>query len=187
MEDHYLDLAGARVLIGIAMATGDREDATRIRPGDRHVGAECREIAELIQRQWKETLGIDIGLQNQEWNAYQAAERKLDYSIDRAAWTGDYVDPNTFLDMWVTDGGNNRTGWSNAHFDELIRAAPDQDVALRLVSLADRLYDRAIPVAVSGAPLAAIFTDEMVRGGYRKKYLRAVSRLIALSRDVSRA
>jgi len=64
-----------------------------------------------------------------------------------------------------------------------VRPAADQDVALRLVSLADRLYDRAIPVAVSGQPLSALFTEEMLRGGYRKKYLRALSRLVALSRE----
>ena len=64
-----------------------------------------------------------------------------------------------------------------------VQAAPDQDVALRLVAFADRLYDRAVPVAVSGLPLSELFTDEMLRGGYRKKYLRAVSRLIALSRE----
>ncbi|GGM55993.1 cell division protein ZapE [Longimycelium tulufanense] len=68
-----------------------------------------------------------------------------------------------------------------------VHAAPDQDVALRLVVLADRLYDAAIPVAVSGASLSALFTEEMLRGGYRKKYLRAVSRLVALSRDAVRA
>jgi cell division protein ZapE len=66
-----------------------------------------------------------------------------------------------------------------------VHAAPDQDVALRLVAFADRLYDRAVPVAVSGLPLSEMFTDEMLRGGYRKKYLRAVSRLIALSREAS--
>jgi cell division protein ZapE len=65
-----------------------------------------------------------------------------------------------------------------------VHAVPDQDVALRLVSLADRLYDRSIPVAVSGQPLCALFTEEMLRGGYRKKYLRALSRLAALSREV---
>jgi cell division protein ZapE len=64
-----------------------------------------------------------------------------------------------------------------------VHAAPDQDVALRLVAFADRLYDRAVPVAVSGLPLSELFTDEMLHGGYRKKYLRAVSRLIALSRE----
>ena len=67
-----------------------------------------------------------------------------------------------------------------------VHAAPDQSVALRLVALGDRLYDRAIPVAVSGAPVSALFTEEMLRGGYRKKYLRAVSRLVALSRDAER-
>ena len=63
-----------------------------------------------------------------------------------------------------------------------VTAAPDQSVALRLVALGDRLYDRDIPVAVSGQPLSELFTEEMLRGGYRKKYLRAVSRLVALSR-----
>jgi cell division protein ZapE len=63
-----------------------------------------------------------------------------------------------------------------------VKAAPDQSVGLRLVAFGDRLYDRDIPVAVSGQPLSELFTDEMLRGGYRKKYLRAVSRLVALSR-----
>lgn len=63
-----------------------------------------------------------------------------------------------------------------------VHAAADQTTALRLVVLADRLYDADIPVIVSGSPLDAVFTAEMVAGGYRKKYLRATSRLIALSR-----
>ncbi|MER7078396.1 cell division protein ZapE [Saccharopolyspora kobensis] len=66
-----------------------------------------------------------------------------------------------------------------------VHAAPDQDVALRLVALADRLYDRSIPVRVSGEALSALFTEEMLQGGYRKKYLRAISRLTALSRDLA--
>ncbi|MGW3467784.1 cell division protein ZapE [Saccharopolyspora sp. NPDC000995] len=68
-----------------------------------------------------------------------------------------------------------------------VHAASDQDVALRLVALADRLYDRAIPVRVSGEALTALFTDEMLHGGYRKKYLRAISRLTALSRDLAKS
>jgi cell division protein ZapE len=58
----------------------------------------------------------------------------------------------------------------------------DQNVALRLVSLTDRLYDAGIPVVASGARLDTVFSDEMLAGGYRKKYLRATSRLVALSR-----
>ncbi|MGE2725180.1 cell division protein ZapE [Mycolicibacterium pulveris] len=58
----------------------------------------------------------------------------------------------------------------------------DQNVALRLVSLTDRLYDAGIPVIASGAKLDTIFSDDMLAGGFRKKYLRATSRLLALSR-----
>ncbi|WOC14343.1 cell division protein ZapE [Gordonia sp. MP11Mi] len=65
---------------------------------------------------------------------------------------------------------------------EDLRPASDQAVALRLVALADRLYDAEIPVSVSGVKLDEVFTPEMVAGGYRKKYLRATSRLLALSR-----
>ncbi len=57
----------------------------------------------------------------------------------------------------------------------------DQSVALRLVSLTDRLYDAGIPVVASGAKLDTVFSAEMLDGGYRKKYLRAMSRLLALT------
>jgi cell division protein ZapE len=64
-----------------------------------------------------------------------------------------------------------------------VRPAADQAIALRLVAFADRLYDRAIPVLVSGGSLAELFDEDMLAGGYRKKYLRAISRLTALARD----
>jgi cell division protein ZapE len=57
----------------------------------------------------------------------------------------------------------------------------DQNVALRLVSLTDRLYDAGIPVLASGAKVDTIFSEEMLAGGFRKKYLRATSRLLALT------
>jgi cell division protein ZapE len=59
----------------------------------------------------------------------------------------------------------------------------DQAAALRLVVLADRLYDRDIPVVASGQPLDGVFAPDMLRGGYRKKYFRAISRLVALARE----
>lgn len=64
-----------------------------------------------------------------------------------------------------------------------VQAVPDQSTALRLVVLADRLYDREVPVVASGKPFDELFSDEMLRGGYRKKYFRAISRLTALARD----
>ncbi|SFE06569.1 cell division protein ZapE [Actinopolyspora alba] len=66
-----------------------------------------------------------------------------------------------------------------------VHTVPNQGVALRVVALADRLYDRAVPVRVSGEPLSVLFGEEMLAGGYRKKYLRALSRLTALSRELA--
>ncbi|MET9373676.1 cell division protein ZapE [Streptomyces sp. NPDC003035] len=64
-----------------------------------------------------------------------------------------------------------------------VQAVPDQSTALRLVVLADRLYDREVPVLASGLPFDRLFSEEMLKGGYRKKYFRAISRLTALARD----
>ncbi|GHF95393.1 cell division protein ZapE [Streptomyces albogriseolus] len=67
-----------------------------------------------------------------------------------------------------------------------VRPVPDQSTALRLVVLADRLYDREVPVLASGMPFDQLFSEEMLKGGYRKKYFRAISRLTALARDAKR-
>ena len=66
-----------------------------------------------------------------------------------------------------------------------VAPAADQNVALRLVVLADRLYDRQVPVVSSGIALDQLFGADMMAGGYRKKYRRALSRLLALSRPAA--
>jgi len=92
-----------------------------------------RVITQAIQQMWKEHLGVQVELVNVEWKVYLARQSGLDYQISRAGWIGDYVDPNTFLEMWKTGGGNNQTGWSNRRYDELI------DQAARLVNAKDRM------------------------------------------------
>lgn len=71
----------------------------------------------------------------------------------------------------------------DAVFLQGVKPVADQATALRLVVLADRLYDREVPVMASGEPFDRIFSEEMLAGGYRKKYFRAISRLTALARD----
>jgi cell division protein ZapE len=62
-----------------------------------------------------------------------------------------------------------------------VRPLDDQAVALRFVVLVDRLYDRDVAVVVDGSPLDQVFSPQMLSGGYRKKYFRALSRLVALA------
>ncbi|MDP7571974.1 MAG: peptide ABC transporter substrate-binding protein, partial [Myxococcota bacterium] len=82
-----------------------------------------RQIAEVIADQLRRNLGLRVRAYNQEWQSYIASTRALDYDIARAGWTGDYLDPNTFLDLFVTDAGNNNTGWGEPDYDALIAAA----------------------------------------------------------------
>ena len=82
-----------------------------------------KNIAVELQRMWEETLGIQVKLRQAEHKVYLAAQSALDYHVTRSSWIGDYNDPNTFLDMFMTQNGNNRTGWANADYDQLIRLA----------------------------------------------------------------
>lgn len=77
-------------------------------------------IAETVARQWREVLGVKVTPVNREWKIYLQDMSNLNYQIARSSWIGDYGDPNTFFDMFVTDGGNNRTGWSSARYDQLV-------------------------------------------------------------------
>lgn len=94
-----------------------------------------KQIAEAVVQMWKENLGVQVSLFNTEWKVYLDNVDHLNYQVARAGWIGDYVDPNTFLDMFVTGGGNNNTGWSNARYDACIAQAaregdPKQRMAL---------------------------------------------------------
>lgn len=80
-------------------------------------------IAIELQAMFQRELGIKVGLKQQEWKVYLNSQNRLDYDFCRSSWIGDYNDPNTFMDMFVTDGGNNRTGWSNKQYDAYIAAA----------------------------------------------------------------
>jgi oligopeptide transport system substrate-binding protein len=82
-----------------------------------------RAIAEAIQQMWKQNLGIDITLLNQEWKVYLDSQDTTNYSIARAGWIADYVDPHVFLEIWVTNNGNNDTNWSHAEYDQLYQQA----------------------------------------------------------------
>lgn len=89
-------------------------------------------IATELQDMFAKTLGVKIQLRPQEWKVYLKSMSDLDFDLCRSSWVGDYPDANTFMDMFVTDGGNNRTGWSSKAYDALIaEAAKELDASKR--------------------------------------------------------
>src|SRR5580692_2375555 len=75
---------------------------------------------------WEEQLGVHMQIRQMEKQSYLAAQNGLNYDVSRSMWGGDYNDPNTFLDLFLSDNGNNRTGWKNATYDSLMHEANRQ-------------------------------------------------------------
>ncbi|MEN3939970.1 peptide ABC transporter substrate-binding protein [Prosthecobacter sp. SYSU 5D2] len=91
-----------------------------------------RNIAIELQAMWQEALGVTVNLTKQEQKVWLKSMRELDYHLCRSSWVGDYNDPSTFLDMFITGSGNNRTGWSNEKYDRLVtEAAGEADILKR--------------------------------------------------------
>ena len=89
-----------------------------------------------MQQMWSRELGIRVELKQMEKRVYLAAQDRLDYDLSRSTWIGDYNDPNTFLDLFRGDNGNNRTGWKNARYDELMdQAGREADLKRRAALL----------------------------------------------------
>ncbi len=80
-------------------------------------------IGEALQQMWQTELGVTVNLVNQEWNTFLQTRKEGNYSIARNGWIADYNDPMSFLDMWMTGGGNNDAQYSNAKYDDLIKQA----------------------------------------------------------------
>lgn len=121
-------------------------------------------LSQTVQRQWKERLGADVRLLNQEYRVYLSSMSNLDYDICRSTWLGDVLDPINFLECFLTGGGNNRAGYSSTEFDALINAAyAEADPAKRnaLMQQAEaRLLDDA-PIA----PMLFMTQKYLLRAG----------------------
>jgi len=106
-------------------------------------------IAEVIQQMWKTGLGIEIELVNMEWKVYLTQTQSGNYDIARAAWIADYADPNSFLDLWVSNGGNNRSGWSNKAYDACIKKAAntsDREKRFGIFQQAEKILMQDSPI-----------------------------------------
>lgn len=94
-----------------------------------HLSIDCGDSATSIaeasfyQEQWRQVLGIEVTVNSMITKQGSQNRKTGNYVMSVTGWGPDYNDPNTFLDMWVTDGGNNQTGFSNERYDELIDLA----------------------------------------------------------------
>jgi oligopeptide transport system substrate-binding protein len=102
---------------------------------------------------WRQNLNVAATLLNQEEKIYFDSRQQMNYQVIRSTWIGDYVDPNSFLDLWVTNGLNNQTGWSNAEYDRLItEASRTGDRAARYAA-----FQKAEAILQEDAPILPVY------------------------------
>lgn len=119
-----------------------------------------REIAQVLQQMWRETLGINIRLFNQEWQVYLATRRSGNFDVSRAGWVASYNDPTVFTNLLISDAGNNDTGWANDEYDRLaVRARHTIDPGERLA-----LFHRMEEILLKEMPVIPLYF-------YRSHYL----------------
>jgi len=109
-----------------------------------------KSIAEAYQQMWKKNLGITCTLRSEEAGVWVDDRTNGNFDVTRGAWIGDYMDPNTFLDMWVTGSGTNEAGWSNKTYDALIaKAKTTVSPTARMATLhaAEKLFMTNMPIA----------------------------------------
>lgn len=114
-----------------------------------NVSEQHKPIAEAIQQMWRESLGVEAQLYNLSWPAYLAARRAGDFDVARASWVGDFAEPESFLNVFLSGSALNHTRWNSPEFDALVRgASAARSVSERLGALAkaDALLARESPI-----------------------------------------
>ena len=129
-------------------------------------------IAEALQEMWKKNLGVQVTVSNQEWKVYWDSLDKHNFQMARESWSGDYPDPLTFLDLFVSGGSNNSPDYRNPAYDKLIAEAQNgKDPMQRMRSL-----HAAEKILIDEAVVAPIFfqTNPIMVRSQVKGVLRSI-------------
>jgi oligopeptide transport system substrate-binding protein len=110
-----------------------------------------QKIAQAIQDMWKQNLGVEVTLDNAEWNVFLDKVNQMDYQVARMGWLGDFNDAMNFLEMYRdADGGNNNTGWESKEFQDLLAKSStetDPEARQQLLKDAEAIFMEDMPVA----------------------------------------
>lgn len=120
-------------------------------------------IGEALQNMWQTELGVQVTLENQDWAVFLVERKEGNFSIARHGWIADYNDPMTFLDMWMTGGGNNDAQWSNAEYDDLIKGAKASSDAAERMQMMHDAEDIAVGDEAIVAPIYFYTSKHMIK------------------------
>ena len=108
-----------------------------------------KKIAQAVQEMWRNNLGVEFQLENVDFQVKLDREKAGDYHVSRAGWIGDYIDPMTYMDLWLTDGAFNDADFSNAEYDKLVleaKGTADQKIRMENMRKAEKILMDNMPV-----------------------------------------
>lgn len=117
-------------------------------------------VAEAIQNMWKTNLGITVKLASMEWDVFQPYRKTAECQIARQGWLGDYTDPSTFFDLFLSNAGTNDGHYNNPDYDELVnKARSESDITKRMA-----LYHQAEDIIMADMPMIPIvfYADDVL-------------------------
>lgn len=113
-------------------------------------------VAETVQDQWQEHLGVRVEIRNREWKVFLKELTVAPPAVYRLGWGADFPDPDNFMNLFTSYSANNHTGWGSATYDRLV----EQAAAARAPATRQALYDRAQRILCeSEAPIAPLFVS----------------------------
>ncbi|MGI6142671.1 MAG: ABC transporter substrate-binding protein, partial [bacterium] len=166
---------------GAYLADGDAEGARRLLaeagyPGGEGIptlelllpdSSDYRLVGEAVQEMWRRELGLDVTLVTQEWQSFFSTMMEGDFALAAVAWNADYIDPSSFLDVFLSQGGNNFSGWASSRYDELLaqaRAALDPFDCRELYHRAEELLLAEMPAIPLFFPVRHYLQAEGLEG-----------------------
>lgn len=132
--------------------------------------ASGKKISQALQEYWKNNLGVNVNIQNMAFKVRLQKIKNKQYDLAFDDWFADYNDPMTFLDMWVTNGGNNDSGFSNSEYDNLIKEAqntPDAKLRMNDMKKAEGILIDKMSIAPLYFPSISYVQKDYVQGYIR--------------------
>jgi oligopeptide transport system substrate-binding protein len=147
-------------------------------------------VAEFIQAQWKQNLGITVPLKNMEWKTFLSYRKKLEFTgLARAGWVGDYMDPFTFLNLFYGVKNDSSTGWSNPKYDKLLDEANtelDEMKRYEKLALAEFMMIQEQPVLPLQTQATNWIKKPYVKGMYPNPGTLHAWKFVYIERDPSK-
>jgi oligopeptide transport system substrate-binding protein len=179
-RDHYgpmfqdNDVAGGKAALAAAGYPGGKglpQITYLYNTDERH-----KKVAEFLNGQWKKNLDVNVRLQNQEWKVLIENRTQGNFQVCRHGWVGDYEDPMTFLDMFLSTSDNNDAHWANAEYDSLIaqaRLESDQAKRMELFAKAEKILMDDFVIAPLLFYVQNFTLDDRLKG-YERSILQTV-------------